>query len=140
MPTQQQPARPGTPCCYHHVAAQDGGRASTKGSTHIVTPHVFDPRRCGPFDYKVGGIPDDNKPRNILEEIVWYKAKEIDSWRDKVPLAMLKVRACACQQQAANNHGHKAASCPAATQQRSGESTAHLTAAVCCSMEAVQRI
>lgn len=46
-------------------------------------------RRCGPFDFKVSGL-EDNKPRNILEEIVWWKAKEIERMREKVPLIMLK--------------------------------------------------
>lgn len=32
---------------------------------------------------------EDNKPRNILEEIVWYKAKEIEMMREKVPLGLL---------------------------------------------------
>lgn len=44
---------------------------------------------CGPFDFRVPGL-EDNKPRNILEEIVWYKAKEIESMRNKQPLVMLK--------------------------------------------------
>jgi hypothetical protein len=46
-------------------------------------------------DYKVRDLPADvleeAKPRNILEEIVWYKAKEIDVWKDRVPLQMLMV-------------------------------------------------
>lgn len=58
---------------------------------HLVILHHV--RSCGPFDYKVRNMPDDNQPRNILEEIVWYKAKEIDAWRDKVPLAALQVGA-----------------------------------------------
>jgi hypothetical protein len=48
--------------------------------------------------YKVGmqgdTMPEINQPINILEEIVWYKAKEIESWRDKQPLAMLQVTVC----------------------------------------------
>jgi hypothetical protein len=42
--------------------------------------------------YKVGGLPDVNQPANILEEIVWYKAKEIEAFRDKQPLPMLQVQ------------------------------------------------
>jgi indole-3-glycerol phosphate synthase len=38
-------------------------------------------------------MPDDARPRNILEEIVWYKAKEIEVWRDKTPLVMLQALA-----------------------------------------------
>lgn len=41
--------------------------------------------------YKVGNLPDINQPINILEEIVWYKAKEIESFREKQPLPMLQV-------------------------------------------------
>lgn len=44
--------------------------------------------------YKVGkdgGMPDVNQPVNILEEIVWYKAKEIEAFREKQPLPMLQV-------------------------------------------------
>jgi len=36
---------------------------------------------------------DDNKPRNILEEIVWYKAVEIASMRERVSLPMLAAQA-----------------------------------------------
>lgn len=36
-------------------------------------------------------MDEENQPRNILEEIVWYKAKEIEVWRDKLPLAALSV-------------------------------------------------
>ena len=61
------------------------------------------------MDYKVRDLPadqlDEAKPRNILEEIVWYKAKEIEVWKDRVPLQMLMVRhpflrkpACPAQQ------------------------------------------
>lgn len=32
----------------------------------------------------------DNKPRNILEEIVWYKDEEITAWKAQLPLATLK--------------------------------------------------
>jgi hypothetical protein len=28
--------------------------------------------RCGPNTFRVNGLSDENKPRNILEEIVWY--------------------------------------------------------------------
>ncbi len=41
--------------------------------------------------YKVGNMPDVNQPANILEEIVWYKAKEIEAFREKQPLPLLQV-------------------------------------------------
>lgn len=48
--------------------------------------------RCGPdIGYKVGNMPDMNQPANILEEIVWYKAKEIEAFREKQPLPLLQV-------------------------------------------------
>lgn len=70
-------------------AAADAGEVTIRRRP----PRGFDTQPCGPFDYKVRGMPDDNQPRNILEEIVWYKAKEIESWRDKVPLAALQALA-----------------------------------------------
>lgn len=57
---------------------------------------------CGPdIGYKVGNLPDINQPANILEEIVWYKAKEIEAFREKQPLIMLQVR---CSRQAELHH------------------------------------
>ena len=39
------------------------------------------------------GVPhDDEKPRNILEKIVWEKDREIDLARQKVPLDQLKKK------------------------------------------------
>jgi indole-3-glycerol phosphate synthase len=52
-------------------------------------PAGIDTQPCGAFDFKVGGLPEDAKPQNILEEIVWWKAREIEVMRQKQPLAML---------------------------------------------------
>jgi len=45
------------------------------------------------MDYQVRDLPqevlDDAKPRNILEEIVWYKAREIEAWKERTPLPSL---------------------------------------------------
>ena len=41
------------------------------------------------MDFQVEFDNEANKPNNILEEIVWYKAVEIERWRAKTPLAML---------------------------------------------------
>ena len=39
------------------------------------------------------GVPiDDEKPRNILEKIVWEKDREVDLARQKVPLDQLKKK------------------------------------------------
>lgn len=48
-------------------------------STTFFLQHRFThtgPVACCPAD-----IAEENKPRNILEEIVWYKAVEIARWR-----------------------------------------------------------
>ena len=39
------------------------------------------------------GVPhDDEKPRNILEKIVWEKDREVDLARQKVPLDQLEKK------------------------------------------------
>ena len=45
----------------------------------------------GPFQFKIGGegVMGDSRPRNILEEIVWWKAGEVEEMREKVPLVQL---------------------------------------------------
>lgn len=53
-------------------------------------PRGNDTQPCGPFDYRVRDM-DDNKPANILEEIVWYKARELDAMRAKLPLPALRA-------------------------------------------------
>jgi len=55
-------------------------------------PRGSDTQPCGPFDYRVRDM-DDNKPANILEEIVWYKARELDAARAKLPLPALRALA-----------------------------------------------
>jgi indole-3-glycerol phosphate synthase len=55
-------------------------------------PRGNDTQPCGPFDYRVRDM-DDNKPNNILEEIVWYKARELDAMRAKMPLPQLRALA-----------------------------------------------
>jgi indole-3-glycerol phosphate synthase len=51
-------------------------------------PHGSDRQPCGPVDFKVP-TEEDNKPRNILEEIVWYKDVEISEMKEKRSLASL---------------------------------------------------
>eukprot|EP00850_Spirogloea_muscicola_P005675 SM000026S08924 [mRNA] locus=s26:579118:582014:+ [translate_table: standard] len=41
----------------------------------------------GPFQFRIDG--EDNLPRNILEEIVWNKDKEVDAMKEKMPLSTL---------------------------------------------------
>lgn len=48
------------------------------------------PVEMGSLRYEVA-LPN-SKPQNILEEIVWYKEKEVDSLRDKQPLIELKKK------------------------------------------------
>jgi indole-3-glycerol phosphate synthase len=40
------------------------------------------------LEYRIK-VPE-SEPQNILEEIVWYKEREVSSWRDRLPLAQLK--------------------------------------------------
>jgi hypothetical protein len=82
-------------------------------------------------------MPDDNRPRNILEEIVWHKAREIEAWRDKTPLAALQASAAARARgapaegrragaaaavaaEAEAEHGHGLGNTPCPLQPRSG--------------------
>lgn len=55
-------------------------------------PRGADTQPCGPFDYRVRDM-DDNKPANILEEIVWFKAREVEAMRAKVALPALHALA-----------------------------------------------
>ncbi|KAF5837594.1 indole-3-glycerol phosphate synthase-domain-containing protein [Dunaliella salina] len=48
---------------------------------------------CGSLQMRVTGMPDENKPQNILEEIVWWKTAEVDQMRERVPLVMLQSAA-----------------------------------------------
>jgi Indole-3-glycerol phosphate synthase len=54
---------------------------------------------CGKnFDFKLEAIDasgeyvdnEENKPRNILEEIVWFKDEEVSAWKESQPLGQLK--------------------------------------------------
>lgn len=54
-------------------------------------PLGVDKQPCGPVDFKVP-LDASNEPRNILEEIVWWKAKEIEEMRQKQPLSVLSGR------------------------------------------------
>jgi indole-3-glycerol phosphate synthase len=44
----------------------------------------------GPLEYQI--VVPDAQPEHILEEIVWYKEREIPPMRDKMPLDKLKKR------------------------------------------------
>jgi indole-3-glycerol phosphate synthase len=44
----------------------------------------------GPLEYQI--VVPDSQPEHILEEIVWYKEREIPPMRDKLPLDKLKKR------------------------------------------------
>jgi indole-3-glycerol phosphate synthase len=44
----------------------------------------------GPLEYQI--VVPDSQPAHILEEIVWYKEREIPPMRDKLPLDKLKKR------------------------------------------------
>ena len=55
-------------------------------------PYGVEKQNCGPVDFKVPST-EENKPRNILEEIIWYKTVEIEAMRTKVPLPMVSRQA-----------------------------------------------
>ena len=79
------------------TSADDTTNATNASTSSEVTirrrpPEGVDRQACGPVDFKVPSS-DDNKPRNILEEIVWYKAVEIEQFRSKVALPMLMAQA-----------------------------------------------
>ncbi len=47
----------------------------------------------GPLEYQI--VVPDSQPEHILEEIVWYKEREIPQMRDKMPLDKLKKQVMA---------------------------------------------
>jgi indole-3-glycerol phosphate synthase len=57
-------------------------------------PEGISKQACGPVDFKVPNS-DDNNPRNILEEIIWHKAVEIERFRQRLPLGRLMSQAAA---------------------------------------------
>lgn len=59
-------------------------------------PHGPATQPCGTLAFSVPAAnEDDAKPRNILEEIVWYKAVEIEDMRARLPLPRLMALAAA---------------------------------------------
>jgi len=52
-------------------------------------PHGRPRNPCGPIDFVVTDYVEENEPRNILEEIVWYKDTEIAARKDAMPLTRL---------------------------------------------------
>lgn len=76
-------------CCVVQVDA-DGT------SIRRRPPRGVDSQPCGPISFKVdtdGETGGDNAPRNILEEIVWFKAQEIEQWRLLTPAAQMAAQA-----------------------------------------------
>lgn len=51
-------------------------------------PQGIDLQPCGPVGFQVH-LSEDNQPRNILEEIVWWKAVEVEKMRSRLPLGSL---------------------------------------------------
>ncbi|PRW39057.1 indole-3-glycerol phosphate synthase [Chlorella sorokiniana] len=95
-PSSQQQRRLGAAAVVSRGSRRLAVMAAAADTSKEVTirrrpPHGVEAQNCGPVDFKVplGDIAEENKPRNILEEIVWYKAVEIGRWREKVPLATL---------------------------------------------------
>jgi indole-3-glycerol phosphate synthase len=74
------------------VRAISDTEASSEVTIRRRPPEGVDTQACGPVDFKVPST-DENKPRNILEEIVWHKAVEIEQMRQKVALPLLMAQA-----------------------------------------------
>ena len=80
-----------------HRCASSSSSSSHHDDSSAVTirrrpPEGVDRQACGPVDFKVPST-EENKPRNILEEIVWYKAVEIEQFRTRVSLPLLMAQA-----------------------------------------------
>ncbi|CAL5224821.1 g7571 [Coccomyxa viridis] len=92
----------------HHRATQPACRAAEVASRPAESnpdAEVFIRRRapeglpdqpCGAMQFVVPQS-EDNKPRNILEEIVWWKAVEIARMKERLPLARLMMQLKAAQ-------------------------------------------
>eukprot|EP01025_Chloroclados_australasicus_P011826 TRINITY_DN1527_c1_g1_i1.p2 TRINITY_DN1527_c1_g1~~TRINITY_DN1527_c1_g1_i1.p2 ORF type:complete len:374 (-),score=50.05 TRINITY_DN1527_c1_g1_i1:142-1158(-) len=68
-----------------HAATVDTGEVTIRRRP----PFGRDKQPCGPVDFKVE-LDESNAPRNILEEIVWYKSVEVEKWRNNLPAVMLR--------------------------------------------------
>uniref|UniRef100_A0A2N9EJ60 indole-3-glycerol-phosphate synthase n=1 Tax=Fagus sylvatica TaxID=28930 RepID=A0A2N9EJ60_FAGSY len=64
------------------VAASQGIRIRRRPPTGPPTHYV------GPFEFRLQN--EGNTPRNILEEIIWHKDKEVARFRERRPLLALK--------------------------------------------------
>jgi indole-3-glycerol phosphate synthase len=70
---------------HHNIVQVESGAVTIRRRP----PRGVDKQPCGPVDFKVK-VDEDNKPRNILEEIVWYKAVEVEKWRERMPAVQLR--------------------------------------------------
>ncbi|XP_028794332.1 indole-3-glycerol phosphate synthase, chloroplastic-like isoform X3 [Neltuma alba] len=66
----------------NEVAASQGIRIRRRPPTGPPLHYV------GPFEYRLQN--EGNTPRNILEEIIWYKDTEVTQMKEKMPLSVLK--------------------------------------------------
>lgn len=66
----------------NEVAASQGIRIRRRPPTGPPLHYV------GPFEFRIQD--DGNTPRNILEEIVWYKDTEVSQMKERKPLVSLK--------------------------------------------------
>jgi indole-3-glycerol phosphate synthase len=70
-----------------------GVQADDEGTSIRRRPPMgVDSQPCGPVAFRVE-TDDANAPRNILEEIVWSKAAEIENWRLLTPAPILRAQA-----------------------------------------------
>lgn len=63
--------------------------ARSQGITIRRRPPTGPPKHyVGPFEFRLEN--DGNKPRNVLEEIIWHKDTEVAQLKEKMPLVTLK--------------------------------------------------
>lgn len=80
------------------MKAASGTRCAVEA---VPAPEVTIRRRppSGSYDHSCGALKfhttstDDNQPRNILEEIIWFKALECEDMRNRVPLPRIMQKA-----------------------------------------------
>ncbi|KAK9824683.1 hypothetical protein WJX72_012373 [[Myrmecia] bisecta] len=71
-------------------AIQVPANLATEVTIRRRPPEGIGSQACGPVDFQVP-LSAANKPANILEEIVWWKAQEIESFKERQPMLRLQM-------------------------------------------------
>lgn len=79
-------------CCQAPTLPQSTVQVEQEVSIRRRPPEGIALQGCGPVDFKVPQS-DDNKPRNVLEEIVWYKDVEVRKMKERQPLPRVMQQA-----------------------------------------------